>query len=155
MDASRHLDFFVNASLLNARITDSITAENSANPGGPTMAGNTPSYSPGFVIKTGLTWREEGRCRISLVAQTTGSQYWADNNLPRVAGGEVVMPAQIPGYTVFDLSADYKLGAHLRLLGGISNLADHSYYSRVFFVNGGIEPAPKRSFYLGAAYDFR
>ncbi len=54
--------------------------------------------------------------------------------------------ARIPRYTVLDLSANFKLGRHLRLLGGISNLGDEKYYSRVFFVNGGIEPAAGRSF---------
>ncbi len=152
--ADRHLDFFVNASLLDAQITDSITLENSADPMGSTLAGNTPAYAPDYVIKAGLTWRQQDHWKASLVGQSIGTQFWADSNQPRIAGDVIVMPARIPSYTVFDLSADYLIAQHLRLLGGVSNLTNEHYYSRVFFVNGGIEPAPGRNFHLGAAYDF-
>ncbi|MBX6420154.1 MAG: TonB-dependent receptor [Nevskia sp.] len=153
--AELHLDSFVNLSLLEARITQSQTRVNPADPDSPSLAGNTPSYAPHYVLKYGLTWRRTGVYQLSLVGQTLGSQYWADNNQPRRNGsGVIVTPALIPQYTVLDLSGDYRLGRHLRLLGGVSNLTDRTYYSRVFFVNGGIEPAPGRTFYAGAAWDF-
>ncbi len=152
--SDQHLDLFFNISVLDAEITHSITLENAANPNGPTLAGNTPAYAPNHVIKAGLNWREQGRYSMSLTGQSTGEQYWADNNQARVAGNVVVAPAKIPSYTVFDFSGDYQLSHHLHLLAGVSNLLDEHYYSRVFFVNGGIEPAVGRSYHLGASYDF-
>ena len=38
------------------------------------------------------------------------------------------------------------------MLGGVSNLADEKYYSRVF--QNGIEPAPGRTAYLGIAFGY-
>jgi Fe(3+) dicitrate transport protein len=152
--ADGHLDAFLNVSLLEARITQSRTPVNPADPNSRTLTGNTPSYAPHYVVKYGLTWRRAGLYKLSLVGQTLGAQYWADNNQPSLVGGTQVTPALIPQYTVLDLSADYTPCHHLRLLGGVSNLTDRTYYSRVFFVNGGIEPAPGRTFYAGAAWDF-
>jgi Fe(3+) dicitrate transport protein len=59
----------------------------------------------------------------------------------------------VPSYAVADFSADYWVLPQLRLLGGVSNLTDKRYYSRVFF-SGGIEPAPGRTVYAGFAYEF-
>ena len=56
------------------------------------------------------------------------------------------------GCKVVDVSADWWVMPQLRLLGGVSNLTDRSYYSRVF--GGGLEPALGRSYYVGAAYEF-
>jgi len=38
--------------------------------------------------------------------------------------------------------------------GGVSNLANRHYYSRVILFGGMLEPANDRGFYAGAAYDF-
>ena len=42
---------------------------------------------------------------------------------------------------------------NVRIFGGISNLTDEKYYSRVFF-NGSIEPAPRLSGYAGVSVKF-
>ena len=55
---------------------------------------------------------------------------------------------------LIDLAGDYIVLKHLRLLGGISNLADRHYYSRVFLFGGRLEPGRERAFYGGLAYDF-
>ncbi len=52
------------------------------------------------------------------------------------------------------MSGDWTVVPHVRLLGGVANLTNKRYYSRVFFVNGGIEPAKGRTYQLGAAFDF-
>ncbi|HOV57900.1 MAG TPA: TonB-dependent receptor, partial [Rhodanobacteraceae bacterium] len=62
------------------------------------------------------------------------------------------VPAKVPGYTVADLSADWRVAPQVRLLGGVSNLTDRKYYSRVF--QNAIEPGLGRSYYIGAAYEF-
>ncbi|HTB87365.1 MAG TPA: TonB-dependent receptor [Steroidobacteraceae bacterium] len=135
-----HLDAFANASLLDARFTSSIV---------PGQTGKIPAYAPHGVFKAGITAREDDRYKVSLVANTVGSQYFQDSD--RSIGST---PAHIPTYTVADLAGDYVIAGHLRLLGGISNLANRHYYSRVFLFGGMLEPASDRSIYAGAAYDF-
>ncbi|HEY2782791.1 MAG TPA: TonB-dependent receptor [Steroidobacteraceae bacterium] len=135
-----HLDAFANASLLDAHFTSSLV---------PGQTGKIPAYAPHGVFKAGLTAREDGLYKISLVVNTVGSQFFQDSN--QALGST---PAHIPTYTVADLAADYTIAGHFRLLSGVSNLANRHYYSRVFLVGGMLEPANDRSFYAGAAYDF-
>jgi len=138
--AAEHLDVFANLSLLDATFTASIL---------PGQVGKTPAYSPHYVFKTGVTLRRDGVYKVSLVVDSVGAQYFQDAN---VQVGST--PPQIPSYTVVDLAADYTVWQHLRLLAGVSNLFDRSYYSRVFLSRGNLESALRRAFYAGAAYDF-
>jgi Fe(3+) dicitrate transport protein len=138
--SNMHLDAFANASLLDARFTSSIV---------PGQTGKTPAYVPHGVFKAGITAREDDRYKVSLVANTVGSQFFQDSD--RSIGST---PAHIPTYTVADLAGDYVIAGHFRLLGGISNLTNRHYYSRVFLFGGMLEPASDRSVYAGAAYDF-
>jgi Fe(3+) dicitrate transport protein len=140
LSPAEHLDVFANASLLDATFTGSII---------PGQTGKTPAYAPHYVFKTGVTLRRDQVYKVSLVLDSVGAQYFQDSDTP--AAGT---PAQIPSYTVLDLSADYVIAGHLRLLAGISNLFDRRYYSRVFLFGGSLEPAELRAFYAGAAYDF-
>jgi Fe(3+) dicitrate transport protein len=140
IDSSAHLDVFANASLLDARFTSSIV---------PGQSGKIPAYAPHGVFKAGITAREDGWYKISLLADTVGSQYFQDSD--ESIGST---PAHIPTYTVVDLAADYVVAGHLRFLGGVSNLTNRHYYSRVFLFGGMLEPAGDRAFYAGAAYDF-
>jgi Fe(3+) dicitrate transport protein len=140
IESNLHLDAFANASLLDARFTSSIV---------PGQTGKIPAYAPHGVFKAGITAREDDRYKVSLVVNTVGSQYFQDSD--RSIGST---PAHIPTYTVADLAGDYVIAGHLRLLGGISNLTNRNYYSRVFLFGGMLEPASDRSFYAGAAYDF-
>jgi Fe(3+) dicitrate transport protein len=138
--ANSHLDVFANASLLDARFTSSIV---------PGQTGKIPAYAPHGVFKAGITAREDDHYKVSLVVNTVGSQYFQDSDQPIAS-----TPAHIPTYTVLDLAGDYVIAGHFRLLGGVSNLANRHYYSRVFLFGGMLEPANDRSFYAGAAYDF-
>jgi Fe(3+) dicitrate transport protein len=135
-----HLGVFANASLLNARFTSSAISGQS---------GKTPAYAPDYVLKGGVTLRKEHRYVVSLIADSVASQYFQDSD---VAIGTT--PARIPTYTVLDLSGDWTAIGHLRLLGGVSNLTDRRYYSRVFLSGGRLEPANGRLFHAGLAYDF-
>jgi Fe(3+) dicitrate transport protein len=140
MSSDRHLDLFANAELLQARFTSSIL---------PDQTGKTPAYAPDYVLKAGLTLRRDHEYKVSLVMDWVGSQYFQDSDLPLGS-----TPAQIPAYTVLDLAFDYTVRGHLRLLGGISNLTNRIYYSRVFLAGGQLEPALERAGYAGLAYDF-
>jgi Fe(3+) dicitrate transport protein len=140
IESTLHLDAFANASLLDARFTSSII---------PGQAGKIPAYAPHGVFKVGITAREDARYKVSLVVDTVGSQYFQDSD--QSIGST---PAHIPTYTVADLAGDYVIAGHFRILGGVSNLTNRHYYSRVFLFGGMLEPASDRSVYAGAAYDF-
>jgi Fe(3+) dicitrate transport protein len=135
----KHFDVFANASYLDARFTSSRLQN---------QAGKTPAYAPDYVLKAGVTLRQDRRYTLSLVVDSVGSQYFQDSNLPIGT-----TPARIPKYTLLDLSGEYIVGGHLRLLGGIANLTDRHYYSRVFIARGLLEPGRDRTFFAGAAYD--
>jgi Fe(3+) dicitrate transport protein len=137
---SRHLSVFANASFLDARFTSSSI---------PGQADKIPAYAPDYVLKAGATLNEERHYKISLIVDSVASQYFQDSDF-RVGS----TPARIPAYTVVDFSGDWVFAGHLRLLGGISNLTDRHYYSRVFLFGGTLEPARDRTSYAGLAYDF-
>ena len=142
---SEHLTLFLNASYLNATFTSSIITD---------QTGKSPAYSPDYVVKSGLTWSKAPGLKLSLIVDAVGSQFFQDSNLPVGATPtSLATPARIPAYTIADFSGEYKFGGHWRVLGGISNLTDKRYYSRVFISRGLLEPALGRQFYAGIAYD--
>jgi Fe(3+) dicitrate transport protein len=134
----QHLDTFVNVSLLNARFVSSAIAG---------QVGKTPAFSPAYLLKTGVTWRNE-RVKLSLTAVSSAAQYWQDSN-QAYGSGATYMPARIPAYTVVDVASDWQLNRSLRLLAGVSNLADRRYFNRVW--QNGLEPAFGRTWYTGFA----
>jgi Fe(3+) dicitrate transport protein len=136
----QHIMVFANASLLNARFTSSNI---------PNQTGKTPAYAPDYVLKAGVTLRQDRRYKVSLVVDSVASQFFQDSNL-----AIATTPARIPTYTLADLSGEYTIAGQLRLLGGISNLTDRRYYSRVFISRGLLEAGRDRTFYGGLAYDF-
>ncbi|HZT02326.1 MAG TPA: TonB-dependent receptor [Steroidobacteraceae bacterium] len=142
---NEHLTLFLNASYLSATFTSSILAN---------QTGKTPAYSPNYVVKGGLTWTEAPGLKLSLIVDAVGSQFFQDSNAAVGASPTAPLtPARIPAYTIADFSAEYGFGGHWRVLGGISNLTDKRYYSRVFISRGMLEPALSRQFYAGIAYD--
>jgi Fe(3+) dicitrate transport protein len=141
---TRHLSVFGSVSLLDARFTSTIN---------PANAGNTPAFSPRYLARVGVAYREDRHLKLSLSAVTVASQYWQDSNNPLGTPVDAnYIPAKVPQHTVVDASADWWVAPHVRLLGGISNLTDRKYYSRVF--GGGLEPGLGRSYYIGASYEF-
>ncbi len=124
------------------------------NSGGQTFVGNEPAYAPDVIWKGGISFRKEKCFNFTLSGIYVSDQFWADSNQPLLAGPAVVLvPAVIPSYTVFNFSAEWYLTKNVRLIGGISNLADEKYYSRAF-LNGLIDPAPGRSAYAGLSVEF-
>lgn len=134
-----HLMLFANASYLNAVYTNSITLG---------QTGKTPPYAPHYVLKGGLTLSTAPGLKLSLIVDAVGAQYFQASD-----EGIGLMPARIPAYTVVDFSGEYRFAGHWRVLGGISNLTNEEYYSRVFISGGRIEPALSRQFYAGISYD--
>ena len=93
-----------------------------------------------------MTWRDEDHFKLSLTAVSSAAQYWQDSNQSG-GSGDQFLPARVPAYTIADLAADWQITPNLRLLGGVSNLTDRRYYSRVW--RTGLEPAAGRSWYAG------
>ncbi len=141
---TRHLSVFANLSLLDAEFT---STRNPAN------RGNEPAFSPEYLLRAGIAYREDEKLKVALSVVSVAEQYFQDSNQPTGAPGDAnYIPAKVPSYTVEDLSADYRAMPHLRLLAGVSNLTDRKYYARVF--SNGIEPALGRTYYVGASYEF-
>ena len=136
-----HLTLFGNVTLLDAKFTRS----NLAN-----RVGNKPAFAPRVTAKYGVGLRRDGRYDVSLTGSTVSSQYFQDSNQP--VGTPIAasyIQAKVPGYTIFDLAADWQLTRNIRVLGGVSNLAGKRYYNRVF--QNGIEPGASRKVYAGLA----
>ncbi|GLQ46469.1 TonB-dependent receptor [Dyella lipolytica] len=137
----QHLETFVNVSLLNAKFTGSDI---------PGQVGKVPAFSPAYLVKTGVTWRNE-RVKLSLTAVSSAAQYWQDSD-KSYGSGETYMPARMPAYTVLDLASDWRLNRSLKLLAGISNLGNRKYFDRVW--QNGLEPAFGRTWYTGFDLSF-
>lgn len=145
---------FTNIQLLDAEFTESTQVIPGS--GGQTFVGNEPAYAPDVIWKGGISFRKEKCFNFTLSGIYVSDQFWADSNQPLLApgpGGVVLVPAVIPSYTVFNFSAEWYLTKNVRLIGGISNLADEKYYSRAF-LTGLIDPAPGRSAYAGLSVEF-
>jgi Fe(3+) dicitrate transport protein len=143
MNTNQHLSVFANLSLLDAEFTRSIKG----------FVGNKPAFSPKYLARVGLTYREDKKYKLALSAVSVASQYWQDSNLPLGKIGDAnYIPAKVPSYTIADFSGDWWVIPQVRLLGGVSNLTDRKYYARVF--GGGLEPGLGRTYYVGASYEF-
>jgi Fe(3+) dicitrate transport protein len=142
---TRHLSVFGNLQLLNAEFTST------HNPS--VSVGNKPAFSPDYLVRVGVAYREDRKLKLALSVVSVADQYFQDSNKPSAtptAPGYI--PARVPSYTVADFSGDWYVLPQLRLLGGVQNLFDRKYYNRVF--SNGIDPAQGRTFYVGAAYEF-
>jgi Fe(3+) dicitrate transport protein len=125
------LNYFINATQLEAKFTD-----------GPNE-GKNPQYAPDHIFRTGLTYSHEKYGKVSLGGTFVDSHFADDTNTE---------PFAIPAYMVWDLTAEYAVHENVRLLAGINNLFDESYYSRVR--GDGIDPSNGRNFYVGASFEF-
>jgi Fe(3+) dicitrate transport protein len=147
--APLQLIVFSNVQVLDAEFTDSTQLI----PGGrgATFVGNAPAYAPDVVFKGGITFKRDKCFNITFSAVYVSEQFWQDSNL----GSATIPLPEIPAYEVYNLSGEVYLTKNVRLFGGISNLADKTYYSRVFpFGGGSIDPAAGRSGYLGLSVSF-
>jgi Fe(3+) dicitrate transport protein len=136
-----HLTAFGNVSLLDAKFTKSNLVG---------RVGDRPAFAPAVTAKYGITLRRDGQFNVSLAGSSVSSQFFQDSDLPvGTPTGLNFMPANVPAYTVLDLTGDWQLIRNLRVLAGITTLTDRKYYSRVF--QNGIEPAARRKVYAGVA----
>ncbi|HKE48331.1 MAG TPA: TonB-dependent receptor [Rhodanobacteraceae bacterium] len=143
--STQHLSVFATVSLLNAEFTST------HNPA--VKVGNHPAFSPDYLARVGVAYREDKKLKLALSVVSVADQYFQDSNKPSTAAdGTILVPAKVPSYTLVDLSGDWWVLPQVRLLGGVQNLTDKKYYNRVF--SNGIDPGTGRTFYVGAAYEF-
>lgn len=148
-----HLTVFSSLQLLGAEFTDSNSFIGHT---GRTDEGKTPAFAPDAVWKGGISFSRDHCFDIAFTGVYVGDQFWADADTPArspVPPHAITTPAKIPSYKVFNLSGGWYITKNVRVIGGISNLFDEKYYSRVFF-NGSIEPAPSRSGFGGLSVEF-
>ncbi len=128
---------YLNGAYLDAEITASTSAA---------LIGKIPAFAPETILRSGLIWRNAQGIKVALTGTYVAEQFWQDSNTARGTAATFV-PALIPSFSVWDLSAEWPLSEKFTLLGGVNNLADRQYYSRVR--TDGIEPAPGRHAYVG------
>lgn len=130
--AKAELILYANALLLDAEFKEGA------------FAGRIPQYAPKHVVRTGLFYSRNSSLKLGLTGTLTASSFADDNNT-----GE----RRVPAYAVWDLTAEWRVPhSPFRLIGGVNNVFDDDYYSRVRA--DGIDPAPRRNFYLGAALEY-
>lgn len=109
--------------------------------------GRDPAYAPKYMVKTGAVYRWRDRAKVALLGQYVGNHFWQDSNAASTVG-----TTKVASYKVWDLTSDVTLSHNWRLIAGVNNLFDEDYYSRIR--SDGIEPAPRRTYYLGASLSF-
>lgn len=110
------------------------------------LDGRTPQYAPDYLVRAGAIYRWRDRVKVGLLGTFVDQHFADDANTANF---------HIPAYMVWDFTVEWKVwtrGADIRLLGGINNLFDEDYYSRIR--SNGIDPAYGRNFYAGAAFTF-
>lgn len=118
---------FFNLMLLDAKFTD-----------GPN-AHKTPQYAPQYTMRFGTAYRFKDRAKLSL------SSVFVDDHFADDAG---TTNRTVPSYKVWDLTGEVNLWKDsVVLFGGINNLFDERYYSRIR--SDGIDPAYERNIYGG------
>ncbi|HEX4630023.1 MAG TPA: TonB-dependent receptor [Chthoniobacterales bacterium] len=141
---------FSNVQFLDAKFTESALTVAAT---GQSFVGNEPAYAPDWIWKGGVTFQKEKCFRITISGVHSSEQFWQDSNQPLIQGGVITVPAIIPSYTVWNLSSEWYVTKNVRLIAGVSNLADEKYYSRAF-LTGLIDPAARRSGYAGLSVEF-
>jgi len=106
--------------------------------------GRTPQYAPGHVLRSGLVYTRGANLKLAITGTLTADGFADDGNSAS---------RYIPAHAVWDLTAEWRVpGSIVRLIGGVNNVLDEDYYSRIR--NDGIDPAPGRNVYVGAALEF-
>jgi Fe(3+) dicitrate transport protein len=121
------MHLYFNFSALNARFIE-----------GP-LNGKTPQYAPKYLLRTGLLLYPATGVKIALMNTLVTEHFGDDANSANF---------RIPAYRVWDLTFETPiLEKRLKLVGGVNNLFDAFYWSRVR--SNGVDPALPRNFYLG------
>ncbi|HUQ46950.1 MAG TPA: TonB-dependent receptor [Gemmatimonadaceae bacterium] len=122
------LSVYGNAMLLDAKFV-----------AGP-QNGKSPQHAPDFTVRTGTIYSVKNRMKVGLTGTFNGQQFADDNNTANF---------RVPGYSVWDATAEAAITEKISIQGGVNNLLDRHYYSRIRAE--GIDPAYGRNQYLGVS----
>ncbi|MEX6690899.1 TonB-dependent receptor plug domain-containing protein [Danxiaibacter flavus] len=108
--------------------------------------GNRVEASAKYINRAGLIYNDR-KFSTTFQMSNTGDAYGDASN---VKLSDDPVAGYIPAYTIFDLSATYKLNK-FAVKAGVNNIADKAYFTRRTdeYPGPGILPAVGRSFYLG------
>lgn len=127
-----HLSAFSSAAYVDAYYTDFKTYRSSGTPPNvkiteTNLNGNEVEYAPRWIVSTGINYHYK-RFGIQVQSRTT-SGFFTDASNTEAANAAATI-GNIEGYTVLDLSAQYKINGKYNLGFGINNLNDKSYATR-------------------------
>lgn len=126
------LNLYANALLLDAEFKEGATA------------GRTPQFAPRHLVRTGLVYLRGATLKIAFTGTFSAQAFGDDTNSAQ---------RFIPAYAVWDLTTEWRIPrSPVRIISGLNNVLDRDYYNRVR--SDGIDPAPRRNFYIGAALEF-
>ena len=108
------------------------------------VAGRTPQYAPDHLVRTGVVFTRGSALKVGLTGTLSASAFADDANTAQ---------RYVPAHAVWDLTAEAKIPrTSLRVIAGVNNLFDEDDYNRIR--PDGIDPAPRRNYYVGAAIEF-
>lgn len=137
--STKGLSVFNSLSLLNAEYTDG------------EFKGKRVEASAKYINRLGVTYFDN---KFSCAVQMNNvGDAFGDASNETISADPVA--GYIPAYTVFDLSATYRISRY-SLKAGINNFTDHSYFTRRTdeYPGPGIIPSLGRSFYAGVSAKF-
>jgi Fe(3+) dicitrate transport protein len=152
------LQFFTTMSFINAEYTDfkktqttgtvpdiEITETN--------LAGNRVENAPRYIHNFGLTWSFKGFSS-TLQNRRTGMVYTDADNTE--AGSPSGVTGKLDGYSVYDLSMEYRFLEKFNVRTGINNLDNTIYATRRAggYPGPGILPNEARTFFLSIGAKF-
>ncbi len=113
--------------------------------------GNRVETSPGYINRTGVTYADN-RFSATMQVNNTGDAFGDATNVKR---SEEPAAGYIPTYTVFDISATYRI-KQFSLKAGLNNVTDKAYFTLRTdeYPGPGIIPSIGRSFYAGISLKF-
>jgi Fe(3+) dicitrate transport protein len=126
----RSLTWYSNISLLDAEFTQ-----------GP-LTGKTPQYAPETLFRSGLTYSLDNATKIAFIGTFVDSMYADDAQTDN---------RFIDNYAIWDLTAEVPIYRNIALVGGVNNIFDEEYISRVR--SNGVEPGNPRNYYMGLHVD--
>lgn len=109
--------------------------------------GRRPAYAPQYNFRFGTVYSRQNRVKVSLLSTFVDNHFADDSNTTGASS------RFIPSYKVWDLTGEINLIKNafdkfdLGIFGGINNIFDESYYSRIR--GDGIDPANGRNIYGG------
>jgi Fe(3+) dicitrate transport protein len=106
-------------------------------------AGKTPQYAPDIITRAGMYIYPNESGKIALTGTFVDQHFANDTNTEQFL---------VPGYEVWDLTFEKNLPSSWKLVGGIHNLFDKKYYTRIR--SNGIDPSAPRNYYLGVENTF-